>query len=188
MATGCPDSMRHWEFFLAALGWVLVLTWIVFFCGGGGKDVMTYAEAFLQQPLEIGASIPFSDEQRVMWSGWWSTDPGGFRLSTSVSPDLLFRRTTPASACALDMQAFPMLGPGQRFQAIYAKVNDAPLAGPAEVAADETYHVDGVGSLKEGINVLTFWIPGARRPNEFDERMLALAVRSIKLNCSENGG
>lgn len=172
---------------VGGVGWLCLLGWLAVLVGGGGKNVLDYARRSIAIPLAQGQPLAASDQQRAMWSGWWSVDAGGYRLSTSRSPDILFRWDRPASSCALDVRAFPMRAAGQVSQPLYAKVNDAPLAGPVEIAADGTFRIDHVGAMREGINVLTFWLPGARRMNERDERYLALALRSVEFVCDGHG-
>lgn len=178
--------MRRAYLALAGLGWLCLLTWLAIFFAGGGKNVIDYARESIAVPLGWNEELLSSDQKRALWSGWWSSS-GGLRLSTSESPDVLFRWDKPAtSSCTVYLRAYPMLAPGKRSQVLFAKINDASFAGPVEMSSDQTYRIDNAGSAQPGINVLTFKLPGARRVNAADQRLLALALRSIRLDCSEH--
>lgn len=179
--------MRRAYLVLAGFGWLCLLTWLAAFFAGGGKNAIDYARASITVPLDQDQELLSSDQKRALWSGWWSAN-GGVRLSTSESPDVVFRWDKPAaSSCTVYLQAYPMLAPGKRSQRLFAKINGAPLAGPIEVSSDRLYRIDDVGSVQTGMNVLTFRLPGARRANATDERLLALALRSIRFHCSDLG-
>jgi hypothetical protein len=180
---GVLTTMRYWKFLFAAVGWLCLLAWLAAYRHGGSKRALDYAQAAIVTPLGPGEVLPASDQRRAMWSGWWSAERDGVRLSTSRSPDILFRWTHAAAACDLSIAAFPKLAPGQRAQPLYARINGAPFVGPVEVAADGTYRLRGVGAVGPELNVLTLWLPQAQRMHPKDERMLALGVRSVSLAC-----
>lgn len=180
--------MRRGYYALAALGWLCLLMWAAIFLAGGGKGAIDYARAEIVTPLGQDQELSASDQKHALWSGWWNSNPNG-RLSTSASPDILFRWDKPAaSSCTAYVRAYPVLGPGKRSQLLYAKINDAPLVGPIEIVGDQVYRIDNLGSMRPDINVLTFWLPGAGRANQLDERLLSLALRSIRFSCSDTPG
>lgn len=169
---------------MAGLSWLCLLGWLAVWASGGGKNALDYARQSILEPLGQDQVLLPADQQHAMWSGWWAPDKDGFRLSTSASPDILFRWKGESSSCVLHLRAFAMLAPGRRSQPVYAKINDAPLVGPVDVSSDGTYRFDGVGSVGSDINVLTFWLPDAGHTYRTDERLLSLGLRSAKLSCA----
>lgn len=178
--------MRYLKYLLAVIGWACLLAWMAAFLHGGRKNVMDYARAWIKEPLRQGQILQAADQRLVVWSGWWSVDREGIRLSTSRSPDVLFRWARPAKACDLSITVSPRLAMGQRSQPAYAKIDDAPLVGPIDVATEGTYVLRDVGSVGTDVNVLTLWLPEAQRMHAVDERQQALGLRSMSLTCSED--
>lgn len=175
--------MRKGHYALAGLSWLCLLTWLAILASGGGKSALDYATQAIVEPLGPDETLLSSDQRHAMWSGWWAPGKDGARLSTAVSPDILFRWNGQVSSCALYLHAFAMLRPGHLSQAVYVKINEAPLVGPVQVSTDGAYRFDGIGSVRPGINILTFWLPDAGPVNGTDERLLSLGLRSAKLSC-----
>ena len=184
---GFLSPMRIWGLAAAGCGWICLFGWLAALSDGGNKDVFDYAETSVKASLGSGQPLLYSDQRLAIWSGWWIADAGGFRLSTSRSPDILFRGDKSSSPCTLYIRAFPQLTLGQKSQQLYAKLNDGHFAGPVVISSDGEFRLSGIGSVRAGINVLTFWLPGARKMNDKDERLLGIALRSVRIGCSGAG-
>jgi hypothetical protein len=84
----------------------------------------------------------------------------------------------------LSIAAFPAVWPKISSQRVYWRLNGGEWQGPTQMTADLTYAL-GIVHVKEGTNLLSFHLPDAHQMNAGDLRVIAIGLRSLRMDCSD---
>lgn len=163
---------------LALSAWCIGLLWLGILVSGGGKSIKEYQKSNVISGTEIHAT-----SINEIWSGWWSpTD--GYRLSTSLRPDLIFGwgGRVRSDCAALLSASLPDPIKGYDQQLVW-RLNSGSWHGPVLIKGDSKLVLTPLGEILSGTNVLTFRLPDARVAEAPDTRLLSIALRSIRIDC-----
>lgn len=150
------------------------MIWNPYFC-----TLVKPAEVIMS-PLSIGQSYKY-DSSDILFLDGWSSAESGHRWSDGLQASLLFKLRGPDVECKpkLKMMGFTLGRQSISVSANGAHLSEEDLAGEFELSLSLPIPSSASSStIRLGLE-----LPNATSPNSGDTRTLAIALRSLRIDC-----